>query len=150
MSYLYLEGLTTFDSRSQTYPINNHFNDGVALDFKDMFAFFQVGVNDRESKQVKSPTQIRTQLEKMLSLIPQGCSPILMASNPAAEAGNYSMQDMVQAIRQTAEKYNVAFIDNFNLFDKYNMAYFTTDNLHPNDIGHNMIARNIIKSIRSS
>ncbi|VTP66878.1 Uncharacterised protein [Leclercia adecarboxylata] len=44
----------------------------------------------------------------------------------------------------------MAFIDNFNLFDKYNMAYFTTDSLHPNDIGHNMIARNIIKSIRSS
>ncbi|WP_313434019.1 SGNH/GDSL hydrolase family protein [Atlantibacter hermannii] len=150
VSYLYLEGLTTFNSSSQTYPTNNSFNDGVALDDKDMFAFFQVGVNDRASNQVKSPTQIRTQLEKMLSLVPQGCSPILMASNPAAEAGNYSMQDMVQAIRQTAEKYNVAFIDNFNLFDKYSMAYFTTDNLHPNDIGHNMIARNIIKSIRSS
>lgn len=150
VSYLYLEGLTTFNSNSLTYPTNNHFNDGVALDDKDMFAFFQIGVNDRESNQVKSPTQIRTQLEKMLSLVPQGCSPILMASNPAAEAGNYSMQDMVQAIRQTAEKNNVAFIDNFNLFDKYSMAYFTTDNLHPNDIGHNMIARNIIKSIRSS
>jgi len=150
VSYLYLEGLTTFNSSSQTYPTNNNFKDGVALDDKDMFAFFQVGVNDRESNQVKSPTQIRTQLEKMLSLIPQGCSPVLMASNPAKEAGNYFMQDMVQAIRQTAEKYNVAFIDNFNLFDKYNMAYFTTDSLHPNDIGHNMIARNIIKSIRSS
>jgi len=150
VSYLYLEGLRTFSSNSLTYPTNNNFKDGVALDDKDMFAFFQVGVNDRESNQVKSPTQIRMQLEKMLSLIPQGCSPILMASNPAKEAGNYSMQDMVQAIRQTAEKNNVAFIDNFNLFDKYSMAYFTTDNLHPNDIGHNMIARNIIKSIRSS
>ena len=149
VSYLYLEGVRTFNSSNQAYPTNNHFNDGVALDDKDMFAFFQVGVNDRSSNQVKSPTQIRMQLEKMLSLVPQGCSPILMASNPAAEAGNYSMQDMVQAIRQTAEKNNVVFIDNFNLFDKYSMTYFTTDNLHPNDIGHNMIARNIFKSIRS-
>ncbi|MDT9421266.1 phage head-binding domain-containing protein, partial [Escherichia coli] len=96
VSYLYLEGLTTFNSNSLTYPTNNGFNDGVALDDKDMFAFFQLGVNDRLSNQVKSPTQIRTQIEKMLSLVPQGCSPILMASNPAAEAGNYSMQDMVQ------------------------------------------------------
>lgn len=150
VSYLYLEGLRTFSSNSLTYPTNNNFKDGVALDDKDMFAFFQVGVNDRESKQVKSPTQIRMQLEKMLSLIPPGCSPILMVSNPAKEAGNYSMQDMAQAIRQTAEKNNVAFIDNFNLFDKYSLAYFTTDSLHPNDIGHNMIARNIFKSIRSS
>lgn len=147
--YIYLEGVGYRNSASVSYPINNGFGDGVCLTVKDCFAFFQLGTNDRISTKVRAPDEISTNTEKMLELLPQGCLPILMVS-PQAEVlptHAYDMHQVRNAIAKVAARRGIDFIDNYSLFGDCPLKYFTKDNLHPNDIGHALIARNITNAI---
>ena len=147
--YIYLEGVGYRNSANITYPINNSYNDGVCLTVKDCFAFFQLGTNDRVSNRVRSPDEISANIEKMLGLLPQGCLPILMVAQPAEVLPThaYDMQRVRSATAKVAARRDIDFIDNYSLFGDCPLKYFTKDNLHPNDIGHALIARNITNAI---
>lgn len=147
--YLYLEGVGYRSSANVTYPENNSFNDGVCLTYKDSFAFFQLGVNDRSNNRVKSPNEITFNLEKAIRLLPQGCSPIFMVSPPAVNQPNHFFDTLQvrNAVAKAARRNAVDFIDNHSLFGSCPLKYFTKDNLHPNDVGHSLIARNITNAI---
>ena len=147
--YLYLEGVGHRNSSTVSYPDNNSFNDGVCLDVKDAFAFFQLGINDRGSSRVLAPDEISANLATMISLMPTFCRAIFMVSNPAitSVAHKYSSAAVRNAIASSARDNAVDFIDNHALFGDCPLRYYTTDNLHPNDVGHALIARNITNSI---
>ena len=148
-NYIYLEGIGYRNSANPTYPENNGFGDGVCLGNKDSFALIQLGVNDRANPRVKAPDEIIFNLEKALGLLPHGCSPILMVSPPAITqvAHLFDTLQVRNAVAKAAKRNMVDFIDNHSLFGSCPLKYFTTDNLHPNDIGHALIARNIANAI---
>lgn len=147
--YLKLEALQFSDSSVVTYPLDNYFGDGVALDIKDSYAFVQLGINDRGAAQVSSPSAIRSSLNSLVSLFPQYCRPIFMAPNNSEDSVGvyFNNADVMQAIRQEAKRLGVDFINNRALFEGYSLPHYTTDNLHPNDFGHKLICENIITSI---
>lgn len=147
--YFYLEGIGYRNSSTVIYPDNNGFNKGVSLKSKDMFVFFQLGVNDRSNGKVASSDEVHANIEKMLGLLPQATKPILMVSPNAinTETHNFNMYRVKNEILKLARKNQIDFIDNFNLFGNCPLKYFTTDNLHPNDVGHALIAKNIINAI---
>ena len=70
--------------------------------------------------------------------------------SPQAEvlpAHAYDMHQVRNAIAKVAARRGIDFIDNYSLFGDCPLKYFTKDNLHPNDIGHSLIARNITNAI---
>lgn len=147
--YFKLQALQFDDSAVPSYPVDNGFHDGLALDYKDSFAFIQLGINDRGSAKVSSPAATRAALASLVSLMPVGCKPIFMAPNNSIDSGGiyFNNAEVMQAIRQEAKRLGIDFINNRALFEGYSLSSYTTDNLHPNDFGHKLICENIITSI---
>lgn len=154
----YMEGLAAFNFASASaYPTNNGFGKGVALDVKDTFAFFQLGTNDRIASAAPDyPTQssLANYLPQMLSLMPDGCQAIIMCANPAQSDSPPiywgSIYDIRNQLKNIAKANACDFIDHTEMFRDVPVAMFTSDGLHPNELGHRLIASNIISAIREA
>jgi len=155
-NYLYLEGLSNYSSADLTYPTTNSFSDGVALQQDDDFCFIQLGTNDRlaASTIIESPQSLTYYLEQILKLTPIPTKCILMVSNVVLADSSptyaYGMREVVNAIDVLAKRKSLDFIDNFHIFNDIPTYAYTSDGLHPNDIGHKLIAANIISAISNS
>ncbi|UEP39984.1 phage tail fiber protein [Burkholderia sp. B21-005] len=147
---LYLEGLVAFNyTASTTYPTNNGFGKGVALETSDSFAFFQLGTNDRIKSlngSWNTVQQLKTNLKKMLSLLPIGCDAILMSANAALNDGlptyYLGMRDVRAAIRDVAASVGKDHIDNTEPFVGAPVMAFTGDGLHPHELGYRIMSSN--------
>ena len=125
--------------------------------------FIQMGGNDRaQAESTELPAGVlRTSinLRKIVNWLKSNrpnARIVLMAtsmttedeqSNP--ERYNSSMDDLAREIAQLSDELGCGFIDNYTCT---NLEYidgvpFLADNIHPNDNGHKVIARNIISAI---
>jgi len=154
----YMEGLVAFNYASaSTYPTNNSFGKGVALDFKDSFCFFQLGTNDRiagTGPNYPSQSSTANKLPRMIDLMPDGCQAVIMCANPAMNDGppTYwgSMADIRNQLKNIAKSRSIDFIDNYELLRGIPPMVFTSDGLHPNEYGARLMSSNIIGAIRSA
>lgn len=155
-NYIYLEGIANYALADITYPTNNGFNDGLALATDDDFCFIQLGTNDRiaASTYIESAQNLVANLEDLIDLCPTSTEVVLMAANPAQNDGpptyHNGMRDQVNALKRMASRRALDFIDNFSIFDDVPFYAFTADGLHPNDLGHKLIASNIIHALNNA
>lgn len=134
--------------------VGNTYGDGEAVSKEDYITFVQLGTNDRliTSNVPKGSNAFKTNLKKILDKITPLSDVILMCANPAIDGPSYTftMQEARNIIYRTAEELNIDMVDNFVIFDDFNMTEVTTDGVHPNKLGHQIIARNIINCLEFS
>ena len=151
------QGINGATARSHTlYNLsNNTYGDGEAVGIDDQFVFVQLGTNDRliSANVPKGSNAFKVNLKKLLDKIMPLSDVILMCANPATENMNsysFTMQGVRDVIYRTAKENSLDMIDNYAVFEGVNLNQVTTDGVHPNGLGHQMIARNIINSLESS
>ncbi|VVO06015.1 hypothetical protein PS834_03062 [Pseudomonas fluorescens] len=133
----------------------NTSGDGVAYGADDSFVFVQLGTNDRlfEVARPRSENAFSQTLGDMLAVI-TGVDIILMVANPVgetAEAGRaFSMQRCRDVIYSKAKSLSLDFIDNYTALKQIKPKSITSDEVHPNRVGHSLIARNIIGAIEGA
>ena len=140
------------------YNLSGNFGDGVAVGADDSFVFVQLGTNDRiipgANQFARGQNVIQGFAETTLGMIPATADTILMIANPASnESGStywLSMRDVRDTILRVAKKKSIDVIDNYSAFSDVDMNAVTSDGLHPNRLGMQIIFRNIINSLESS
>lgn len=132
-------------------------NDAVRSD--DSFAFIQLGTNDRAEPSSNGYPETLTSLYVNLgrvvdAVITKGSKPILIAANAATNNAKptykFDMSDVRSAIRRLAFDRQISFIDQFAETRSLIAAGDTSwlaDGLHPNDLGHSIMFKNIKKKI---
>ena len=151
------QGINGATTRSHTlYNLsNNTYGDGEAVGIDDQFVFVQLGTNDRliSANVPKGSNTFKVNLKKLLDKVTPLSNVILMCANPATENMNsysFTMQGARDVIYRTAKENSLDMIDNYAVFEGAISSDITTDGVHPNTLGHRIIARNIINSLESA
>ena len=152
VEYIDWAGVAFEDSEYITYPDNNKFNDGLALDVKDNFAFIQLGINDRANSVISAPTVLRDGLTRLVALFPPLCEPIVMVSPKAKNMADvqFTADDTRDGLMRVSSELGIDFIDNNTASDGLPLDEVTSDGLHPNDAGHIILCRNITGALLRS
>lgn len=154
------QGINGATTRSYwSFNINgSSFGDGVAVGSDDSFAFVQLGTNDRgrTTTMSYSLSESRGYLTQIVDAISGlGVKPILMAANAVTGDGpnatfHSSMSEVRNMVEGIASAKSVDFVDNLQPFIRPDLPRLLADGLHPNRMGHALIARNVINAIRSA
>lgn len=150
-----INGATT-DSYLKRNLIGNKMGDGVAFDIYDNYVFIQLGTNDRIIRKgiPKGVDEFDKNLESLINSIKPFSNIILMVSNPAKNEDknkySFTMKDTRNVIYNCAKDMNIDFIDNYTIFENMDIDKYTADGLHPNEVGHDLIYKNIINSLESN
>lgn len=129
----------------------------AAVQASDEFVFVMIGTNDRStntaplaaSRTEKNLTDICTYLTGL------GKKVVLMAANAVtqSEAAMYFPQsEMTQAVARVGADLGVDVVDHFRATDPYRQAGLTylADGLHPDDTGHELIYKNLVRAIEQA
>jgi lysophospholipase L1-like esterase len=128
----------------------------------DEFLLVQLGTNDRVNTTIPlNYSKTKDNLEAIAkNLIASGKKVVLMCANvalgnkegPENPIYNYSMNDVLRACRQVADKLGVDIIDNYTPTRKavIDGQSILSDDLHPNNLGHSIIYSNILDRINRS
>ncbi|MGD6964534.1 GDSL-type esterase/lipase family protein [Fictibacillus phosphorivorans] len=139
-----------YKSRNMT---GNTSNDGVAVGSRDNYIFCQLGSNDRmiETAYAKGSNEFKKNLKLLVDELKTFGEVIMMVANPAANESassfSFNMQDARNVVYRLAKENSLDFIDNYSIFGSVSTSLYTTDGLHPNDLGYEVISRNIINSL---
>lgn len=133
--------------------IGNTYGDGEAIEPQDNYVFVQLGTNDRitRSDTPKGTNAFKINLKTVLDTIAPSANVILMCANPVIDEStstySFTMQGVRNTVYQLAKENNIDMIDNYAIFNDMDLNTVLSDGLHPNQLGHEIIARNIINSI---
>lgn len=131
----------------------NTSGDGVAVGSRDNYIFCQLGTNDRiiETAYAKGSNEFKKNLKALADELKTFGDVIMMVANPAANESttsySFTMQDARNVVYRLAKESTLDFIDNYSIFGSVSTSVYTTDGLHPNDVGYEVISRNIINSL---
>lgn len=131
----------------------NTSGDGVAVGSKDNYIFCQLGSNDRiiETAYAKGSNEFKKNLQSLVDELKTFGEVIMMVANPTTNESpssfSFTMQDARNVVYRLAKENNLDFIDNYSIFGNVSPSAYTTDGLHPNDVGYEVISRNIINSL---
>nr|WP_277399242.1 SGNH/GDSL hydrolase family protein [Burkholderia sp. Ac-20384] len=118
------------------------------------YVIMQLGTNDRIA--VSGPTppntleKFRANLQALIDKITPHANLVLMNALPAAPVLEapptyvFTTADVRDVIHETGAAGGFDVIDNHSIFDGMDTKDFTSDRLHPNQLGHGMIAANMI------
>ena len=126
--------------------LGNTSGDGEALRTEDNYVFVQLGTNDRliEKNKPKGQNEFKSSLKSLLDKVTPLSDVILMCANPVTKEEtnvySFSMQQARDVIYSIAKENGLDMIDNFTIFDGIDMSAVTTDGIHPNTVGHKIIA----------
>lgn len=150
-----INGATT--SSYKLYNLaGNTFGDGVAVGVNDNYTFVQLGTNDRiiRADTPKGTNKFKANLKLLLDLVTPLSNVVLMCANPVIDESSllfgFNMQDVRSVIYQLAKANNIDMIDNYTIFSNLDLSLITDDGLHPNELGHQIIAKNIINSLSNN
>lgn len=127
----------------------------------DTHVFMQLGTNDRgRAAAPNDPVRTKRNLEEIADHLINalGKKVILMAANfatidfPKDATYKYSQADVSRMIAQVADKFGCGHIDNYHATLKQKLAgeAFLSDGLHPNDVGHMQMFKNIVDSLEQA
>lgn len=139
------------------YNLSGGYGDGVAVSPQDSYVFVQLGTNDRliaTGNQYPSGQNIVQQYaEQLVAAIPVTAKVIMMVANPTREDPAVywlTMRDIRDMILRVGRKHELDVIDNYSAFVGVNPYAVASDGVHPNRVGMQVIARNIINSLESA
>lgn len=129
----------------------------AAVQASDEFVFVMLGTNDRgtNTAPLAASRTERNLTEICTYLTAQGKKVVLMAANAVtqSEAAMYFPQsEMVQAVARVGADLGLDVIDHFRATDPYRQAALTflADGLHPDDAGHELIFKNMVRAIEQA
>ncbi|KYC26091.1 SGNH/GDSL hydrolase family protein [Pseudomonas sp. ABFPK] len=120
------------------------------------YAICQLGTNDRifQSNAPGGMNQFVYDLKEFLDTAPAATTKILMCANPAVNEDptvySFNMQDVRGVITRVAKERGLDMIDNYAAMSALDPSIVASDGLHPNILGHSLIARNIINALESA
>lgn len=145
---------------SLSYRLNclagNPSGDGVAVDGYDNFVFVQLGTNDRirAANRPAGSNEFLANYSALIAALPANVQSILMCANPVANEDPVTyalnMQDVRSVIYRVARTLSLDMIDNYAALASVSTTAVTNDGLHPNQLGHALMARNIINAIEAA
>lgn len=138
----------------KTYNLaGNAFGDGEAVGPEDNYVFVQLGTNDRliRTDTPKGSNVFKINLKTVIDAITPLANVILMCANPSQDESpatySFTMQEVRNTIFQLAKSNNFDMIDNYSIFNGQDLSVVLADGLHPNEIGHGIIARNVTNAL---
>lgn len=130
----------------------------ITLDLN--YVFMQLGTNDRQSifptnyNQPNGINNFKRNMNALLANITPTASVILMNALPALLESpptfTFDTQDVRNMVDQIGSANNLDVIDNHTIFRGMGNSSYSSDGLHPNLLGHAMIAQNIINALESN
>jgi lysophospholipase L1-like esterase len=125
------------------------------------YVFIQIGTNDRINyfQRYGQPNGISNfgrNLHGLIESVTAKFAPkvVLMVANPvlneSMETYSFNMQQVRHTILATGRAQGLDVLDNHALFQGMEILTFTADGVHPNALGHAMIAQNIINALECS
>ncbi|MCL4068995.1 SGNH/GDSL hydrolase family protein [Pseudomonas sp. GX19020] len=148
---------TSFMTYRNNMLTSGGFGDGLAVDAEDGFIFIQLGTNDRGKRPDLSYTlseargHAQALIDTVKTLSPTAKLIMMCANRPTLDGPpdfKCTMGDIRQMLLETAQDNTLDLIDNFAPFVRADAGKFLADGLHPNRLGHGLMARNIINAIR--
>ncbi|MGG3454248.1 SGNH/GDSL hydrolase family protein [Paenibacillus rhizolycopersici] len=147
-------------SSARVYKTNalsgNTFGDGDAVGTYDNYTFVQLGTNDRitRSDTPKGTNKFKVNLKGVIDAVTPLSNVILMCANPVSDEStstyNFTMQQVRGVIYDLAKANNIDMIDNYAAWRGLEISSLSSDGLHPNALGHQVIARNIIGALENA
>lgn len=127
----------------------------IAVTPQDNYVFCQLGTNDRitSTTRAKGTNTFLINLDELINVITPLADLIMMCANPAIQdplTYNMNMQQIRDVIYRLAKENSLDMIDNYLSWSNLEISSFSNDGLHPNALGHQEIARNIIGSLEMS
>jgi lysophospholipase L1-like esterase len=127
------------------------------IESDDDIVIMQLGTNDRGVNPIADYKRYMRKIFRTALGINPNIKIILMSASPTSATTEnqklYSMYEIDKAIKELALEMNVEYISNYMGFLQY-MEYtdasidsLLADGLHPNDTGHKIMYRNIIKNL---
>lgn len=173
VNYLYLEGVQVnktctivnqgiIGTDAREYNANNFGAYGHTVATPDTnYAFIMLGTNDRVNTfpsygQPNSPNNLARNLKTLMASLTSGCSPsvVLMCAEPVVNEDTatyaYTMQDVRSTVLGLGLSTSTDVIDNYAIYEGYELDVVLADGLHPNSLGHALMAQNIINSIEAA
>lgn len=150
------QGIVGLSSVSYRTQCLENSTDGAPVGADDQYVFCQLGTNDRGwvTGRPRGSNQFYVNLKLLLDALPAGKDLILMCANPAANEDRsvypFHMQEVRNVVQRVARERSIAFIDNYTPYLGLHTAAYTADGLHPNDLGHTIMAWNIINALEQS
>lgn len=134
----------------------NKFGDGAAVEAQDNYVFCQIGTNDR-GRSANYPggiNEFSANYDALLDILQPLAKVIVMCANPTVvdnlTTQSFTMQDVRGEIFRQGQKRNLDMIDNYSALSIPDMNLIASDGLHPNPLGHYLMARNIINSLEAA
>lgn len=129
----------------------------VAVTNRDQFIFCQFGTNDRgDAGAPPGASSFERSLQSLVSRLTPLGDVIMMCASPCSDTSDppspvaMSMVDVRGVITRVARSNGLAFIDNLGAFDEVDPANALDGDVHPNELGHSIIARNMISAMESA
>lgn len=133
----------------------------VSVAEDDTHVFVQLGTNDRGMNSAPNdPARTKRNLLSIANYISntRGKALVMMAANfadsdyPSSSTAKYSQADVARMVGQVAFELGCGYIDNYHSTLKQKLAgeAFLADGLHPNDVGHMQIFKNIVNTIEQA
>lgn len=126
-----------------------------AVENTDDIVFIQLGTNDRNSTS-RAPFNVNRTTKNLRIIVnaikARNISAILMAANAVDQdqsTYNFTQADIAKELSLLAKELEVSFVDNYkatvqSIIDN---VVITSDKLHPNDLGHTLMYRNIVDTL---
>ncbi|WP_282265907.1 SGNH/GDSL hydrolase family protein [Stenotrophomonas sp. PS02298] len=126
------------------------------LSMNDEFFIVQLGTNNRGA--VETPTSVnrlKNIANALVDLFAPAGDVVLMCANPADPDGpaapfKFRMSDVRSTLQDVARSRSLDFVDNYAVFRGTSNLDTTADGLHPNALGHALIARNLISALEGA
>lgn len=140
---------------AQTYDLYNlsgSYSVPTAVTARDEFIFCQIGTNDRAIKTTvpKGQSGFLKYLSPMLDRLDALGNVVVMCSAPLIEdsvLNSMTMEDIRGVLYSQAKVKGMDFIDNYTCFSGVDTSVVLDGSVHPNTLGHAVIAKNIINSL---
>ena len=129
------------------------FSGKTAVEADDSFVTIQLGTNDRGIVAVPpTPVAFEARVRAMIGYMPAGVKCILLCANPAINTAGASMtmQDIRASLLKVASELGNDFVDNYSAWGQSDPLSLTNDSVHPNVMGYNVMACNLIRALEDA
>lgn len=139
------------------YNLSGSYSSPTAVTPYDQFVFVEFGTNDKGDTDVppggaefeRAMQAIVTRLTALGDVIVMCASPVADSVEPSA-AGRMTMRDVRGVLSKIAKNNSLAFIDNLAAFDAIDPSVTLNGTIHPNELGHAIMGRNIINALEQA
>lgn len=151
------QGISGASTRTyDLYNLSGSFSVPTAVTAKDNYVLVQLGTNDRiiDAAVPKGVQGFQRHLKAILDRLTPLASVIVMCAGPAENEStvtySFSMQETRATLLREAKTRVMDFIDNYAPCEGLAFTSWTADGLHPNKVGHALIAGNLVGALESA